>query len=169
MNWVDVLAVILLIRMGYIGFRLGLGTELVKLAGLIVGFLVGFRYYQLWGDFLAQKSFLSTEWASVIVMVGIISAAYFLVTRGIRLLERLMQVNFEKRLNSVGGLLAGLVRGLLIASVTLVACQQLPAPYMQESIQEHSMTGRRVSQVAPAVYDHLRVLPRQVLAKISPK
>ena len=168
-NWVDVLGVILLFRMGYIGFRLGLGAELVKLTGLIAGFLVGFRYYQEAGDFLARKTFFSVEWACVLTMVAIVVTVYFVMTRIMRLLEKLVQVNFEKKLNQVGGLLAGLVRGLLVTSVVLVACQQLPAPTMQESIQEHSISGRMVSQAAPAVYDRLRELPRRTLTKLSSK
>ena len=153
--------------MGYIGFRLGLGVELVKLTGLIAGFLVAFRYYQGMGDLLAQKTFLSMEWAAALTMIVSVAAIYFVVTRIMRLLEKLVQVSFEKKLNQAGGLAAGLVRGLLIASLMLVACQQLPAPTLQESIQKHSMSGRTISQMAPAVYDRLRELPRRMLAKLG--
>lgn len=166
-NWVDVLSVILLVRMGYIGFQLGLGAELLKLAGLILGFLVGFRYYQQVGDGLAGKTFLSTEWASVLAMGFIVSAVYFGGTRLFRVFEKVVQISFEKKLNQIGGMLAGGVRALLVASVVLVACQQLPAPPLQESIREHSMSGRIVSQMAPAVYDQLRALPRRVLARLE--
>ncbi len=154
--------------MGYIGFRLGLGAELLKLGGLVAGFFAGFRWYQQAGDWIAQKTPLSTEWASVLAMGLIVLAAYFAVTRVFRVLEKVVQISFEKRLNQVGGMLAGMGRGLLVASVVLVACQQLPAPAMQESIREHSMSGRVISQMAPAVYDHLRALPRRVLARFSP-
>ena len=153
--------------MGYIGFRLGLGAELLKGAGLIAGFFAGFRYYQQAGDWLAEKSFLSTEWGSVAALGAIVVAVYLLVTRAARLLEKGVQVNFEKRLSQIGGLLAGLVRGLLVSSVVLVACQQLPAPTMQESIQQHSLSGPVVSRMAPVVYDRLREFPRRALARLG--
>jgi uncharacterized membrane protein required for colicin V production len=153
--------------MGYIGFRLGLGTELLKLAGLTAGFFAGFRYYQQMGDWLAQRTFLSVEWGSVAALALIVVAVYLAVTRASRLLEKLVQVNFEKKVNQIGGLLAGLGRGLLVSSVVLVACQQLPAAAMQESIREHSLSGPVVSRMAPAVYDCLRALPRRALARLG--
>lgn len=153
--------------MGYIGFRLGLGAELVKLVGLTAGFFVSFRFYQGLGDLAARHSFLSPEWAGALAMVALASAGYFLVTRLLRLLERLMQVTFEKRFNRVGGLAAGMVRGLLVTSVFLVACRQMDSPQMEESIQKRSWSGRWVSQAAPAVYDTLRLLPGRMLARLD--
>lgn len=161
-NWVDVLVVILLVRMGYIGFRLGLSVELLKLSGTVGGICVGFRYYQAAGDWVAAYSFLSTEWASTLAMGVLVVAGYFGVTRLFRLGERLVQMSFEKRVNQVGGLAAGLVRGALVASVVLVACMQLPAPHLQESIDPHSVSGKAVSKMAPAVYDTLAGFTRRL-------
>jgi len=160
-NWVDVLAVILLFRMGYIGLQLGLGSELVKLTGLVGGFFVSFRYYQGVGDLMAQRTFLRPEWAAALAMVLLLALTYFAVTRVLRLMEPLVQVSFEKRLSQAGGLVVGLGRGILVTSVVLVLCQQLPSPYMQESITQHSLTGGAVSRAAPALYHTLRALLRR--------
>ena len=165
LNWVDVLAAILLFRMGYIGFRLGLGSELVKLSGLMGGFFVSFRYYQGFGDAMARRTFLRPEWAAALAMVILVGVTYFVVSRCLRLLEHLIKVSFEERLNQVGGLLVGLLRGTLVTSVVLVVCQQLPSPYMQESITEHSLSGAAVSRAAPFVYDVLRALPGRLLPR----
>ena len=161
----DILAVILLFRMGYIGFRLGLCYELVKLSGLVSGFFVSFRYYQGFGDILAKRTFLRPEWSAALAMVVLVAVTYFAVTWVLRFLERLVKVTFEERLNQVGGLVVGLLRGMLVTSVILVVCQQLPSPTMQESIMEHSLSGGMISRRAPAVYDMLRALPGRLLAK----
>ena len=153
--------------MGYIGFRLGLGAELLKISGLVAGFFTGFSYYQQVGDFISHRTFLSIEWSSVLALVAIVSLIYFLFTRIFLLLQKVVQISFEKRVNQFGGLVAGLVRALLVSSLILVACQQLPAPTMQESIQKHSMSGRAVSRMAPAVYDQMRAFPRRMLAELS--
>ena len=139
--------------MSYIGFRLGLSSELVKLAAVVGGFFVSFRYYQGVGDFVAHQTFLSTEWAGALVMVGLIAGVYIGVILVMRLLERLAQLTFHAKVNQVGGLLVGLVRGGLVASVILVALRQLPSSYLAASIEERSLTGPIVSRMAPAVYD----------------
>ncbi len=139
--------------MGYIGLRLGLSSELVKLTGVIGGFFVSYRYYQGFGDFLVQKTFLRIEWAAALAMVFLVMAVYLALAKGLRLLEKLVQVTFQAKLNKAGGLAAGLVRALLISSLILVVCRQLPSPYLNDSIEERSLSGRLVSRMAPAVYD----------------
>ena len=154
-NWVDVLTLILLFRMGYIGFQLGLPAELVKLFAAVGGLCLGFFYYQTAGDILAAHTFLGVEWASVLAMAVLVSGGYFLFTRFFRWVGRLGQMSFEKRLNQVGGLIIGLVRAVLVTSIVLVTCLQFSAASMQESIEQNSMSGKAISRVAPAVYDTL--------------
>ncbi len=148
--------------MGYIGFRLGLGAELIKITGTVGGLMFAFRYYQPIGDWIAARSFFGMEWASVLAMAVLAVGGYFTVTRLLRLAEKLMQLTFNKKINSIGGLAAGLVRGLLLTSIVLVASLQLPAPPLQESIEQHSLSGRKVSQMAPAIYDNLTGLIRRL-------
>ena len=148
--------------MGYIGFRLGLSAELAKLAGAVTGLFVAFRSYQGVGDVIAAHSFLRTEWASALAMALLTMGGYFLGTRLLRLAERLVQMSFDKRIDRVGGLLVGLIRGGLAASVVLVICIQLPAPPLQESIDPHSLTGKTISRMAPALYDALSGFVRRV-------
>ena len=152
-NWVDVLAVILLFRMGYIGFQMGLFVELIKLLGVVSGFFVSFRYYQRIGDWISIKTHLSVEWAGAITMVVLVIVVYLVVTRILHLIEKVMQVSFQNKINKAGGLLAGLIRAGLITSVILVVCQQLPSPYLMASIERRSLSGNVLSHMAPKVYD----------------
>ncbi len=148
----DVVAVILFIRMGYVGYSSGLGSELVKLTGAVVGFFVSFYWYQPLGSALSNWTFLSKEWAEAMAMIVLLIAGYLLVTRVLRLMEKLVQVSFQVKVSSVGGLIAGLVRAGFVTSVFLVVCQHLPSAYLSVSIEERSFTGSRMARVAPAVY-----------------
>ena len=139
--------------MGYIGFRLGLSGELVKLAGFVGGFFVSFRYYQGVGDFIAQRTFLSVEWAAALAMAALMGLVGFATLFCLRFLEKIVQISFQAKFDKVGGLLVGLFRAILAASVILVIFRQLPSDYLNASIEERSLSGRFISRVAPAVYD----------------
>jgi len=154
--------------MGYIGFRLGLSSELIKLVGVIVGFFVSFGCYQGLGDFVARETFLSTEWAGTLVMMGLVAGVYLGVTVFLRTLERWVKIGFQERLNQVGGLLAGICRGGLVASILLVALRQLPSERLFSSIEEKSLTGATVSRVAPKVYDTVRFWFGGLLGALAP-
>ena len=162
-SWVDIVTITLLLRMGYIGFRLGLGAELVKLAGTVAGLFLSFRIYQAAGDFLVSKVSLGTEWAAVLAMMVLVVFGYFIVTRLLSLLGYLAKLTFDKKLDHAGGFLAGLVRGLLVTSVVWVACLQLPSDYLQEFIRKHSLSGEVVSRMAPAVFDALTRFSHRLL------
>ena len=155
--------------MGYVGFKSGMSAELLKLAGLVVGFFVSFKYYQRIGDELAGGAGLRAEWAAVLTMAFLVAVIYFAVTRLLRLTEKLVQVTFAKQVSEAGGALIGAFRGLLAASVILVIFLQIPAPYLQASILEHSWSGKVVSRAAPLVYDTLSALPGRLLSGVERK
>ncbi len=167
-NWVDVLATILFIRMGYIGFKVGVSTELAKLLGVLVGFFVSFRYYQGLGDALSQGTFIPVEWAAALVMVALVLFLYIAITRGLSLLEKLMQVTFHPKVKNIGGLVVALIRAALVVSIILVVCRQFRSPYMESSIDEHSLTGGFMSRVAPAVYDATTLVVTHLVAALRP-
>ncbi len=132
---------------------MGISTELVKLVGLLAGFFVSFRYYQGLGDALSQATSSPVEWAAALVMVALVLFLYIVVTKALGLLEKLVQVSFHPNLKSVGGFLVGLIRAVLVVSILLVVCRQFRSPYMESSIEEHSLTGSFIARMAPAVYD----------------
>ena len=139
--------------MGYVGYKLGLASELVKLIALVGAFFVGFQFYQALGEWVSRRTFLRAEWAEAMAMILLLAVVYLMLVIGLRLLGRFIQVNFAARLNTLGGLAVGLIRAGLIASVVLVILRQLPSPYLNASIEERSLSGRTISRMAPAVYD----------------
>ncbi len=152
--------------MGYIGYQLGLSSELIKVGALVGGFFVSFRTYQGLGDALASRSFLSIEWASAVMMIALVMGIYLAITRALRVVEQLIQVSFQARLNQLGGLVGGVVRAGLVMSVVLVALQQIPSVNLKASIDEHSMSGSILSHAAPAVYDALIPVFRRSLESV---
>lgn len=162
-NWIDVLAVIILFRMGYVGFRLGIFSEFVKLTGLVGGIFVSFRYYQGAGDALRTQVPLPTELAAALTMAGLVMLTYLGIVGVLRLAQRIVQVNFKSTLNQAGGILVGVFRAAVVTSLILVVFQQVPSEYLKASIEEKSFSGKVLCQVAPAVYDGMWPLFRRVV------
>ena len=152
-NWIDVVAIVCLVRFGYIGASQGLGSEITRLIGLLTGVIVSFRWYQAAGDWVAARTVLGREWAAAVVLVASVLIVYLLVGLVLRLFQKAVTLRFAPSLDKAGGLGLGLVRAALVLSVALVTLQQLPSDYVRASIDERSWSGRYLARVAPAVYD----------------
>ena len=152
-NWIDIVGLLLLIRLGYMGIRQGLGEELVKLTAVLVGLFVGFRWYQYVGDWVAGHTTLSHEWAGAAMLVALVFLPYLVTGFLLRLLQKLVTLQFAQPVNQAGGAVASVARAGLVMSIALVTLQQLPSDYLRASIEERSFSGRYVARLAPAVYD----------------
>ncbi len=172
-NWIDVVALICLVRFGYIGASQGMGSELTRLAGLLTGVIISFRWYQTVGDWVAARTVLSHEWAAALVLVASVLVVYLLIGLVLRLFQKAVTLRFAPSLDKAGGLGLGLVRAALVLSVGLVVLQQLPSDYVRASIDERSWSGRYLARVAPAVYDAVdpwvaRMLPASLGPRPTP-
>lgn len=152
-NWIDVVAVILLMRLGYMGGSLGLSAELTKFLGVFIGLFVSFHWYHTVGEWASARSVLTPEWAGAIALILLVFSAYLAVVLAIRLMQKAVTVQFAPSLNKIGGIAVGLLRAGVVMSVVLVALQQLPSEYLRTSIQERSWSGRYLVRVGPTVYD----------------
>jgi membrane protein required for colicin V production len=139
--------------MSYVGYQTGLSAELIKWGGLLAGVFIGLRFTPTLGDALSNRTILSMEWARSFAMTSLVVGVYWVFTRVLRWVEQLVKFTFQERLNRVGGLLFGFLRGGFVTSVVLLVCRQMPSPYLADSIERQSLTGRYVLQVAPTVYE----------------
>lgn len=141
-NWIDIVALLLLIRLGSMGIRLGIGAELTKLGGVLVGLLLGFRWAQ------GREG-----WTGVLMWAVLLIAGYLVTVLLLRLIQQAVTLQVTPALDKTGGGALGAARALLVMSVLLVMMQQLPSEFLQQSIQERSWSGRYLAQMAPAIYE----------------
>lgn len=151
-NWIDVIALLLVIRLGYMGLRLGVVAELTKLFGVLVGLFVGLRWSLDATAWVVAHSFLNEAWAGVMILAGLVVGSYLAVVIALRLLQKAATLHVAPMLDKAGGLIVATVRAALIASLAAVAVAQLPSPYLRTSLEERSWSGRYLSRLAPMVY-----------------
>lgn len=153
-NWVDILAVIIMLRITYVAFQDGLSHEIFPLIAVICSTVLTLRYYIDFAINLSQNLFnLPIELANflsfTILFIGI-----SLIFRMIRiLLDKVIKVTWHPLVEKFGGIAAGIVRASITTSIVLIIIALIPMSYLSWSIKERSMTGMYFLRIAPKIYE----------------
>ncbi len=153
LNWVDILAIILLLRISCVSFHHGLSYELFSLAGVFFTTVIALNYYITVGEFLSQNIIgLPLALSQFLSFLGI-AVLLLLAFRALRsVVGAIVKIEWHAFINSVGGFIAGVARSFLTVSLVLVLLILLPLPYMQWSIKDRSLTGLFFLKIGPIVY-----------------
>jgi membrane protein required for colicin V production len=124
MNWLDIVIIVVIALLGFVGLRQGLIRTVFGIAGLIGGIVLAGRYY----DELAARLFPSgASWANI-AAYAIIAIATLVVAGVIGwLLAKLVNFAALGWLDRVMGLILGIViGGLLCAAILAIAVKYYP-------------------------------------------
>lgn len=155
MNWVDLIVVIFLVRGGYVGFSQGFSVEIFKTAGMIAASVLSLLHYSRVGASLSSCSFLPIQIANFISFLAIFFAL-LIVFKIVRVvLFKLLHLELFGGLQMWGGLILGLARSLIFASLFLFALTMLPVEYFRESIEEKSFSGAYLKGIVPRILDFI--------------
>jgi len=162
MNWFDGFVLIILFRTGYVGFRRGLSMELFRFLGLVVSGFAALYYYKSFGNIISLNTGVSGAIAEAVAFLVILICG-ILISRLIGSATRkIMQLAFAANIDAAGGLVCGLLKGIIIASFTVVLLQQVPSDYINDSIELRSFSGRYLSEISTQVYNLInRMQPEQ--------
>lgn len=151
-NWVDVLFVTLLIRVGYVGYKNGLLPEFLRFLGLLSAFIVSFNNYTLISHFISTH----TKWTgakpdvisflfiflSILLIFRLLAGATSLFSGGENI----------SGLNRFLGLMLGFGRGILLISLIYTLFINSPFKYLSRSARSRSFSSQYISDVAPVTY-----------------
>lgn len=146
-NWVDIFAVILLIRTGYIAIRNGLPVEFFKLLGTVAAIYTAMHYYlRLAGLIGGRFPFL------FFIVLALFSYLVSVILRN--LFYRFIKMEATPRLDRWGGFILGIIRGVFLISLLMFFFLILPGDYFKNSVKG-SYSGRYLARIAPATYSKL--------------
>jgi len=119
-NGVDLIIAIVLIRTGYAAVRSGLVTEAFKLLGTITATYLSLHYFTTLADFMrggevAKKMGLEFLDFLSFLILALLGYVFFLVAR--LAFGRFIKAEAVPRLNKIGGLILGVVRGFIASSL----------------------------------------------------
>ena len=126
MNWLDAVIIIVILLLGFMGWRNGLIRAAIILAGIAGGAYLAGQYYK---DFADSIGFVSGEKEKQLVAFAIIFLATFVVAFIVGfIVQKVMKVLFLGWLDTLLGGVAGLLVGATLSAVMLVAVEKFDPP-----------------------------------------
>jgi uncharacterized membrane protein required for colicin V production len=153
LNWVDILLVIVIIRIIYIGAKRGFAIEISKLCGLLLSVVVAYHYYLALANIVTAHSPLPAGFSSLICFIFllvIVNLLFALFRQGVALIIKVEPLPF---LNTWGGALLGALRSWIICSVFLYILFISGFGYIEKSARQSYSAGY-FAKAAPAIYSY---------------
>ncbi|MFH1857091.1 MAG: CvpA family protein [Candidatus Omnitrophota bacterium] len=152
-NWIDIIILIILIRMAFVGLTQGLTKYFLNFIGIVATVCATIHYYYYGAVFLNKNvGFLTLSSAALISFVFIIVGAVLILKISGSFLSKLITIEFASFLEKAGGMIVGIVCGLLFSSLLLITFNFSQAEYIHNSL-EKSYSAPLISRMAPACYD----------------
>ena len=119
MNLFDIVLIVVLALVTFLGLRRGLISMVLPLVGLIIGVILAGQHYGTVGGWLPIENAEYAGWAGyAIILVAVFIAAVILA----RILRRFVRLVFLGWIDRLGGAILGLVLGGLLCAAALAAC-----------------------------------------------
>ena len=155
LNWLDIFAVILLIRIGYIAVKTGFTTEIFKLLGTIFAIFLAGHYYIRLGIFLSSfisiKEQAGINFLNFLVFILLVFLGYFVFAIIRRAFTILIKMEAVSLLNRWGAVILGIVRWSLFISLLFLIISISNINYLKDSLLG-SLSGPKLIRIAPGVY-----------------
>ncbi|MFA5319762.1 MAG: CvpA family protein [Candidatus Omnitrophota bacterium] len=154
LNWVDLVFVILIIRMGYVAVRNGFLVEIFKISGTILAIYLGCHYYASLAAFFHSRlgregSPVAVPEALSFIVLCVLGYVIFILPR--RLLMRFLKIEVVPLLNMWGGFILGICRGVLFSGLLFLAFSISMRDYLHLSVAQ-SFSGPRLVNVVAGTY-----------------
>jgi len=141
LNWVDLIAIVIVARTIYIGVRRGLLIEIFKFLGFGAGLYLAVTQYKGWGAVLSERMTWSPDWAGKIAFLAIFILCYGAIVFLRMALEKIATIQINGAWNRIGGALLGFGRGCLWVIVLEVVAVSLTSRYVAQSVRDKSFFG----------------------------
>lgn len=160
-NWVDILIAIVMLRASYLAFQKGLSHEIFPLFGSILMIGVSLRYYLVLSGFVGTHILkLPAGILDLASFVAILAVTGFVCKMVGLLLDKIITVTWHPFIEKFGGLLIGVIKASIIASMVVIILTLIPLSYLQRSVRDKSLMGMRVLNIGTNIYAQVsRFLP----------
>ena len=158
MNAPVIFGLSVIVLFGALGWRDGLVKRVIEVAGAIAALLLTARFAGAVQPWISERTHagpgpaLLITWA-VLFLLGLLAARLLA-----EVVSRLLRLTLLAWVDRAGGALLGLLFGLLLASVLLVAASQVRGGAAIQADCDRTFAGRTLYYAAPNVYLEVRKL-----------
>jgi uncharacterized membrane protein required for colicin V production len=166
---VDTTIAMILFGSLYEGYRRGLITTLVGLAGFTTVLLLCLAFGEVlsrpFKPYIPLPVTYATLAAYILICFGIALASYFLH----HVFHKLLTKKLPPSLDAIGGMLAGILRGAAFTALCLLILMLMANPAINDNISHQSRIGgaffNKVSRISPTINDIFTAPPSPVANK----
>jgi uncharacterized membrane protein required for colicin V production len=154
LNWIDILVFVVILRIGFISLRQGLGVESFKFLGTLCGVYLSLHYYFSFAKFLNGYSSTKELTGTMFELLSFGALFFFgyLFFWSLRVMTfRFVTAEINGEISKWAGFVFGLTRALMSASLLVFVFMLPKEPYFKDSVR-YSLSGKQVVTVAPATY-----------------
>ena len=160
-NALDLTALGLIFVELLLGMRRGMSGEFFRFLGSGAVLLAALKFYRPLGLWLVDHSRMADNPAMATALgFTLLTLGGEAVLLGLRLLlNLLMKITFNEKIDRPGGAMIGMFRGLLLVIMLVFAGGLWPQDFMQSFFVQQSMVGRTIFEYAHAAVDKLDRTP----------
>jgi len=152
---VDVIALAAIALGAVRGYFRGLSGELARVISLVAAFVLGLRCYEPLAQWVLAHTRIAEENAPVAAFIITVLAAIVCLFLLRYVLKRIMKVVIEDRADKIGGVIAGLLRSVIMVLIVFLALNLWPNERLNSMFGEESLIGRLVRKVAPSAREYV--------------
>ena len=139
LNWVDILALILLIRITYVSSRIGVGKQILPFVLLVFILAISLHNYKAIASFFIERySFMPSlcKFLSYALIVIIFMMVYHVASRIIGFCLFPSGIDAAGKIEKVGGTIFGLVRSVFIIGMVMIVLVLTPVRFVESSVKK---------------------------------
>jgi membrane protein required for colicin V production len=153
MNWVDILVVIIVLRTVYVSMNEGLSREIFPLISSVACLVLAIRYYFKLGSMLHDSApLIPLSIFNLVSFLAIAILSGFALNFVNTLINGIVKVTWHPFIERFGGILAGMLKGMVITSTVLILLVLIPLSYFQVSVKDRSLSGMFFIGIGPGIY-----------------
>lgn len=156
-NWVDIFAVVILLRVCFVAIKGGFLNELFKTLGTVSAIYLSLHYYTRLSDFirgLVPFKSIPLEFLDFVFFIVLALTGYLLFVILRQVILKFVNMEPIPKLNKWGGVILGLIRAFLLNSLIIFMLIISTIGYFKKSVVT-SFTGEYLYKIAPGVYGTL--------------